>query len=61
MRNLLESFFREGDMRVDRTGTCHGFQYEIEWLNSGGDKPDVKVSNTQGKGLIMAGINQMWG
>ena len=51
MKNMLESFIREGEMKVKRTGTCHGFTYEAMWVEDGGDKPDVTVSKHNKKGL----------
>ena len=51
MKNMLESFIREGEMKVKRTGTCHGFTCEAMWVEDGGDKPDVTVSSITKKGL----------
>ncbi len=49
MADLLERQFSTGKLKITRDGTCTGFQWTVEWVGIGGNKPQIGV---EGSSLI---------
>ena len=45
LRNVLEETFNDGDLRVTRFGDCRGYTWNVEWVQSGGDKETMDVDD----------------
>ena len=66
----LERELRSGELSVQRSGTCSGYSWDVEWIAIGGNKPEmvadgsgltgnsvtIGVTTKQNGGLLMAPI-----
>ncbi|XP_067951959.1 fibrocystin-L-like, partial [Watersipora subatra] len=50
LQALLETFPGTGGLSVTRSGLCHSYEWTVEWLQVGGDRPSLilDTSNIQG-------------
>ena len=45
VRKILEETFQDGGLRVTRYGDCRGYRWDVEWVQSGGDKETMDVDD----------------
>ena len=45
LRGILEETFQDGDLWVRRSGDCRGYTWDVEWIQSGGDKATMDVDD----------------
>ena len=43
LKDRLEEEFEEGILKVERSGTCAGFEWTVAWETHGGDHPEMRV------------------
>lgn len=46
LRSLLETLPGMGAVSVTRVGLCHSYVWTIDWLQVGGDRPDIIINDT---------------
>ena len=46
LQSLLETLPNMGGMEVTRTGLCHSFLWEADWLQVGGDRPPLTLDTS---------------
>ena len=46
LQSWLEPLDGMGGVEITREGLCHSFEWEIKWLQSGGDRPDLILDTT---------------
>ena len=45
VKQTLQETFQDGEISVKRDGDCRGYTWEVEWVQSGGDKPTMDVDD----------------
>ncbi|XP_033119893.1 fibrocystin-L-like [Anneissia japonica] len=46
MKEILEKTFGVGKLNVERTGSCVGYSWAVEWLELGGNQPAIELNMT---------------
>ena len=62
LQSLLETLPGMGAVRVERTGICHSYTWTVDWLQTGGDRPDLRVtaSNLQVSKSLLEGLSKIF-
>lgn len=45
LKSLLETLPGMGAVSVSRSGRCHSYVWEVNWLQVGGDRPDLTIND----------------
>ena len=48
MKDAIELLHPSLQVEIERTGDCHGYKYDIQWVNLPGDQEPVTVSHKEG-------------
>lgn len=46
LKRLLEERFDEGELLVQRTGSCSSFTWTVTWVDKGGNHPQLTVNGS---------------
>ena len=45
VKQTLQETFQDGEISIRRVGDCRGYAWDVEWVQSGGDKPTMDVND----------------